>query len=157
MEILIPVVVTILVLLISTLRKKEVARRPELRECMKAIEREDLSSSGAVESKSVLFVKLTNSYASVTYSVIKGSDKLTIEAVEISISSSNGHSYEAINIYWFNERVQTWYCGKTLLPAMSRRDNFFAQNILYYIRRTLERIHPVPIKIPSVHEMNRAR
>ncbi len=121
--------------------------RPELRDCLSAILKEDLTTTLIKNTDEILaankrfaqpiyaqpIAEFINSLCCVFYWLNKKGDEI-FEQIDMNIDDFMGVGHGSIKILWLNGNVSGWYHNTTLLPEMSVGDNFNAYQILETIR-----------------------
>lgn len=144
------VVITVIFLLLPvlfSLKWPNSESKPELRDCLRAILKEDLATTLIKNVDEILaankkfaqpirvqpVAEFINSLCCIFYWLDKKGNE-TFEQIDICVDGIVGMGHRSIKILWLNGDVSCWYHNTTPLPEMTVGDNFNAYQILEIIR-----------------------
>jgi len=122
------VVITLAVLVLILLYLTRLKPRPTLRECLDAIEKQELRSPEADEFE--------NGYCHIFYS----RQPKKVELLSICLTGSENVGRGTIAIAWIDEKVTGWSHAGSRLPNMTTSENYLAAEILRHVQEAYFRI-----------------
>ena len=135
------VIPTVLAMLLCYFLATRNKTKPELRECLDAIEKESLISITVNDPHEIALghpvARFFNDFCNVLYWLKEGGEgeeEAVLEVVDMDVSGLIGNGHGIIKISWLNGEVQNWYHNATPLPPMSISDNWIANRIRETIR-----------------------